>query len=128
MTQQLDDTMNCDISTEDVDAICTITGECLRVKEVKVVLGRSIKMAQYQYFKPGIELTAVVPKAHTVEDVCAMLYAKASEQLDAIISKEVRWADTERQYLKILHVYETAPKDSTAYALAKEKLVDMGRL
>lgn len=94
----------------------------LVVVRATVVINRSIKMAEYKYYKPGIELTAEIPSTITVPEAVAQLKLLARRELQILIDEEKGLYKRAGEVAKLQRIIETYDEGSTEYQLAYKEL------
>lgn len=110
-----------DTHDEMIQTSSTKTEELIVVRAT-VVINRSIKMAEYKYYKPGIELTAVIPSTITVPDAIAQLKVLARRELQILIDEEKGLYKRAGEVAKLQRIIETYDEGSTEYQLAYKEL------
>jgi predicted type IV restriction endonuclease len=96
--------------------------EELIIVRASVIINRSVKMAEYKYYKPGIELTAVIPSTITVSEAIAQLKTLAREELQILIDEEKVLYKRAGEVAKLQRIIETYDEGSTEYQLAYKEL------
>ena len=96
--------------------------EELIIVRASVIINRSIKMAEYKYYKPGIELTAVIPTTITASDAIAQLKFLARKELQILIDEEKGLYKRAGEVAKLQRIIETYDEGSTEYQLAYKEL------
>jgi hypothetical protein len=96
-------------------------GELIIARAV-VTINRSIKMAEYKYYKPGIELTGIIPKGMAVSDAVAQLKDLARMELQVLIDEEKGLYMRAGEVSKLERIIDTYEEDSTEYQLAWKEL------
>jgi hypothetical protein len=110
-----------DAHDEMIQTSSTKTEELIVVRAT-VVINRSIKMAEYKYYKPGIELTAVIPSTITVPEAIAQLKVLARRELQILIDEEKGLYKRAGEVAKLQRIIETYDEGSTEYQLAYKEL------
>lgn len=106
---------------EEVQVTAVVDGPVI-VAKATVILHRSIKMAEYKYYKPGIELTASIREGYTVSQACEKLKELVRHELQLMIDEEKTMYKTAGDTLKLNQIIKSYAKGSTEYQLAYKEL------
>jgi len=97
--------------------------------KVRVGKTRSVKMAEYQYFKPEISLEVEIADSDAgedkVEDLVGQLSIEIDNLLDGLVRMERERRKVEVEIAELQEVLEDTSPNSAQYKLAKKRLQEL---
>lgn len=102
----------------------------MKVIKIGVTLSRSVKVAEYQYYKPEIYIEAEVTNAEAknISKAREDLYELANYEMQQLINDELQIRTQEEEIAELKNVLRTNSNSSRVYKLAYNRLVDLGVL
>lgn len=94
----------------------------LIVVRATVCIHRSIKMAEYKYYKPGIELVGNIPTGMTASEAIFELKGLAREELQILIDEEKGLYRRAGEVAKLERIIGSYDEETTEYQLAYKEL------
>ena len=102
----------------------------MKITKVRVGKTRSIKVADYQYFKPMVELEAEVEEGNAMNSIPAIsteLSHMVDIELDAIVAQESVRFKTVVEVRDLKRVMNENHENSAEYSLAKTRLEEIDK-
>jgi hypothetical protein len=100
----------------------------MKIKTVAVGKTRSVKVANYQYFKPQVYLEAEVDESHSVKETQELLSITVDQMLNDIEKEEeLRFSQIVKRR-ELEQVMDEHEPHETEYKLAQKALKEMGVL
>ena len=94
----------------------------MEIKEIGVTLGRSIKVDEYQYYKPELFMLATITEGESADDLLAQLKDKVRTELEQIITEEKFIYHVYKKSTQLKAIIRTKPEGSPAYKKAVNDL------
>jgi len=97
----------------------------MKIKTVTFGISRSIKMADFKYYKVDMAMEATIADGDAIEPDIKILKEVVREELQKAIDEEKQFYRNQTQITQFKAMMLKYDPESAEYALAKEKLVQL---
>lgn len=93
----------------------------MRIIKWGITYSRSIRMADYKYYKPAVYAEGLVEDGEDPKEALEKLKAECRAEMQVLIEEEKALYAQNLQIAQLQRIMKEHPADSTEYILAREK-------